>query len=154
MPDSSHDKIADAGQGKFYEASTASDLVSVLQDIFTDILTDPTSFAAPSLSVNAFNRLFHRNEVYFSLFEPSDRTRWSGNIKKYEICDGSPPENEGDPTCELGEVIDASDPQKPAIGSDGLIADNARSFWSTVDDGPFVQEGGAGANTPNLPEGS
>ncbi|HAC35485.1 MAG TPA: hypothetical protein DCF45_13300, partial [Gammaproteobacteria bacterium] len=91
-------------------------------------------------TVNAFNKLFHRNEVYFSLFEPSNTLRWDGNIKKYRICDGTG-------GCTLGEVIDAGG--APAVGSDGVISPTARSIWSTTQDGPTIRLGGAGQQMPD-----
>jgi type IV pilus assembly protein PilY1 len=78
--------MATLGDGKFYEANTSNELANVFKAIITDILARTTSFATPSLSVNAFNRLFHRNEVYFSLFKPNARALWSGNTKKYKLC--------------------------------------------------------------------
>ncbi|MCP5152286.1 MAG: VWA domain-containing protein [Chromatiales bacterium] len=137
--------VATAGGGRFYEASTADELVNVFQAIIAEALSRTTSFATPSLSVNAFNKLFHRNEVYFSLFKPEPQSRWVGNVKKYQLC--SDP-NTG---CELGEILDSTAPPdgpKPAIGDDNRIADTARSFWSDVTDGTEILEGGAGNEVP------
>ncbi|MDF1819076.1 MAG: PilC/PilY family type IV pilus protein [Immundisolibacteraceae bacterium] len=131
--------LATAGRGQFKTADTASELSDQLLAIFTDIFSDPTSFAAPALQVNAFNKLQHRNEVYFSLFEPAKETRWDGNVKKYKVCDGN--------GCTLGEVLDATD--AAAINSSGVIADSAQSFWSSVVDGPTIEAGGAGAVVPD-----
>jgi type IV pilus assembly protein PilY1 len=131
--------LASAGGGQFKTADTASELSDQLLAIFTDIFSDPTSFAAPALQVNAFNKLQHRNEVYFSLFEPAKETRWDGNVKKYKVCDGN--------GCTLGEILDSTD--SAAINSNGVIADSAQSFWSSVVDGPTIEAGGAGAVVPD-----
>ena len=117
----------------------------MFRTIFADILSQTTSFATPSLSVNAFNKLFHRNEVYFSLFKPSDEVRWAGNVKKYQLCDDT------STGCTLGEVMDARTPPDgpvAAIGSDQRIKDSALSFWSDVVDGSEILVGGAGNETP------
>ena len=136
--------MASLGGGKFYEASTSNELANVFKAIITDILARTTSFATPSLSVNAFNRLFHRNEVYFSLFKPNARARWSGNTKKYQLCESA---SNG---CVLGEILDANG--VPAIGSDNRILDLAESFWSGTIDGNEVEVGGSGNEIP--PHGS
>ncbi len=133
--------VADRGDGRFYTATNAADLADVFQQILVDILSRPTSFATPSLSVNAFNKLFNRNEVYFSLFEPSSATRWPGNVKKYNVCDLI--EFTG---CTLGEILDASGTS--AIGVDSRIRDSATSVWSNSTDGIEVTEGGAADEVP------
>jgi type IV pilus assembly protein PilY1 len=132
--------MANLGGGRFYEASTSNELANVFRAIITDILARTTSFATPSLSVNSFNRLFHRNDVYFSLFKPNARARWTGNTKKYQLCESA---SDG---CVLGEILDAND--APAIGSDNRILDLAESFWSGVIDGNEVEVGGAGNEIP------
>jgi type IV pilus assembly protein PilY1 len=132
--------MAALGGGKFYEASTSNELANVFKAIITDILARTTSFATPSLSVNAFNRLFHRNEVYFSLFKPDARALWAGNTKKYQLCESTAN------GCVLGEILDANG--APAIGSDNRILDLAESFWSGIADGNEVEVGGAGNMIP------
>ncbi|MGI9334980.1 MAG: VWA domain-containing protein, partial [Gammaproteobacteria bacterium] len=135
--------LATDGGGKYFEAKDATELTKSFETIFADILKRTTSFAAPSLSVNAFNRLFHRNEVYFSLFKPDGLTRWNGNVKKYQICESA---TNG---CTVGEIMDAHDPPVAAIGSDDRILDSALSIWSESEDGSSVIEGGAGGELFN-----
>ena len=135
--------MATLGGGKFYEASTSTELANVFKAIITDILARTTSFATPSLSVNAFNRLFHRNDVYFSLFKPNARALWTGNTKKYQLCESA---SSG---CVLGEILDAKG--VPAIGPDNRILDLAESFWGGIADGNEVEVGGAGNEiSPNV----
>ncbi|MEE9337105.1 MAG: PilC/PilY family type IV pilus protein [Methylococcaceae bacterium] len=134
--------LATAGGGGFHEASSSTDLVDAFQTIIGDILSHPTSFAAPSLSVNAFNRLYNNNEVYFSLFLPTNKQKWAGNLKKYKVCEG----NDGD-SCERGEIIDAND--SSAIGANHVIKNSAQSLWSSITDGVDVSQGGAGENIPD-----
>ena len=132
--------MATLGGGKFYQANTSNELANVFKAIITDILARTTSFATPSLSVNAFNRLFHRNDVYFSLFKPNARALWAGNTKKYQLCQSTAN------GCVLGEILDANG--VPAIGSDNRILDLAESFWSGIADGNEVEVGGAGNEIP------
>jgi len=133
--------VAQRGDGEFFTASNAADLAEVFEQILVDILSRPTSFATPSLSVNAFNKLFNRNEVYFSLFEPSTAKAWPGNVKKYNVCDLD--EFTG---CTLGEILDADG--DAAIGVDSRIRDDATSVWSDEVDGVDVKKGGAANEIP------
>jgi type IV pilus assembly protein PilY1 len=124
---------AKAGGGNFYEAADSADLLEIFRTIISSAMTESTSFAAPSLSVNTFNRMYHRNEVYFSLFKPTHNQRWDGNVKKYTVCTTG--------NCKVGDIL----------GSNGLsavagkyISESARSFWSSETDGADVLLGGAG----------
>lgn len=137
---------ANNGHGKSYTANDSAGLSTALQSAFVDIQTTTSSFAAPTLSVNAFNKLFNRNEVYFALFKPSSTTRWDGNVKKFTLCDT------GDTGCTYGEIIDQN--KKPAIDPVTLrVKDEACSIWTltcsgTTGDGGTVTAGGAGAMIP------
>ncbi len=136
--------VAAAGGGSFNTADTAEELADVFETILSEILARSTSFTAPAVSVNAFNKLYHDNDVYFSLFLPARSTRWNGNLKKYMICEG----NEGD-TCTRGEILDASTPAMAALGANNTFVPESRSYWSLTADGGEVQVGGAGENIPS-----
>jgi type IV pilus assembly protein PilY1 len=130
--------LAEAGNGEFFEASTSDDLVNVFTEILTDVKSDPTSFVAPSLATNAFNRLLSRDEVYFGLFTPDLNTRWLGNLKKYKVCIDSTT------GCSLGAILDATDTD--AINSStNKFSTTAQSIWSDAVDGLTTTSGGAGA---------
>ena len=139
--------LAKESGGQFRTATTAADLTETFKSFFLDILNRSTSYAAPSVSVNTFNKLYHRNDVYLSLFEPSDRISWVGNLKKYQLrtdptrCPGGVFTKE----CSLGEILDRDGVE--AIGPDGRIKDGISSFWSSGD-GNEIQEGGAGRAGP------
>ena len=135
--------LATAGGGTSHTASTASELTTVFEDIINTALKLPTSFVSPSLSVNAFNKLFNSDDVYFSLFTPDTTVAWAGNIKKFKLCT----DPVGPPTCTYGEIIDSN--KVPAIsGSTSKIISTAQSYWSSTADGPEVKIGGAGENIP------
>ena len=134
------EQIAKVGGGGFYEAGSTAELRETFNKIASDILERTASFATPSLSVNSFNRLFHLDEVYFSLFEPRPKIAWDGNIKKYRLC--TDPDACGD-----GNILDADG--DPALGADARIHADAQSFWldpesSHRPDGANVLHGGAG----------
>lgn len=134
-------QLATGGGGNFYTADTADSLLGVFDEIFAEILSVPRSFAAPSISANAFNRLFSRDEAYFGLFLPESDNRWSGNVKKYKLCVDTTLGGAG--TCVLGDILDANNTS--AITGDPAQFDaNAQSLWSSAPDGLRVEEGGAG----------
>jgi type IV pilus assembly protein PilY1 len=138
-------KTADAGHGKYYETTDADTLATALQSTLTDIQTTSTSFAAPSLSVNAFNKLYNRDEIYFALFKPSTSVHWEGNIKKLHLCNTQDMVDHG---CTYGEIIDANG--AAAIDAANLrIKDTSVSYWNSVADGGTVTEGGAGLSIKN-----
>lgn len=139
--------IAREGGGEFRDAKSADELATVFKEFFSKIVKRTTSLAAPSLTVNAFNRLFSRDEVYFSVFQPDRQVRWRGNLKKYRLCTSD--DAIGDPpACDLGEVIDADG--DPAVGVDNQILIDAKSIWSTENDGREILKGGAGAIIPDF----
>ena len=130
--------LASSGGGFYKTANDANDVIAAFNSILNEVLKNPTSFVSPSLSVNAFNRLYNRDEVYFTLFSPQLSVGWPGNLKKYKLCAAS--------TCTYGEVMDASSPPVSAIDSaTSKIKTTATSYWSNPGDGPEVQVGGAGA---------
>lgn len=139
--------VAEAGEGTFNEAVTASDLVAVFTDILSEVKSDPTSFVAPSLATNAFNRLLSRDEVYFGLFTPSYNQSWQGNVKKYSICVNSGGDDEDITTtgdnCTLGNILDQNDAE--AIDTtDNKFKNTATSVWSDLVDGRATVKGGSG----------
>ena len=134
--------VARVGGGDVYDAQNAGDLVSVFENILTDVKNDPTSFVAPALSTNAFNRLLSRNEVYFGLFTPSLARAWHGNVKKYGICID---DTKG---CTLAGIIDGN--KLDAIdATTNKFKDTSKDFWSNspgsqTTDGQKTELGGAG----------
>lgn len=123
---------AQKGGGKYYTADAYSELEDALTSLFTQIIAGTSLFTAPAVSVNAFNRLNHLNQVYFALFQPTDGAVWPGNVKRYKI----------DP--DSGDLVDANDTTAidPATGQ---FKDTARSFWTEAgtSDGNDVKVGGA-----------
>jgi len=133
-------RTAGVGGGKYLTADNPSSLASKLQAVIYSITTTTSSFAAPSLSVNAFNKLYNRDEIYFSLFKPELYQRWSGNIKKFKLCTLV---QANASTCEYGEVIDKNN--NPAIDiTTSRLKDSSVSYWNSITDGGDVETGGAG----------
>ncbi len=129
--------VAAAGGGQYREATQAADLVEEIEQILTAVLKTNSSFVAPVAAINQFNRLNHRNEIYFALFRPDETPGWPGNLKKYRL-------RESD-----NAVVDDSDPPILAVNPDtGFFTDNAKSYWSSSVDGKEVDQGGAEENLP------
>jgi type IV pilus assembly protein PilY1 len=133
--------IANLGGGEFNAASSAADLINIFTEFLAEVRNVPTSFVAPSLATNAFNRLLSRDEIYFGLFTPENDIRWPGNAKKFNIC------VDLDGPCSgltLGRILDATD--VPAIDlTDFRFFDTSQSHWSSLQDGGLTTVGGAGA---------
>jgi len=130
------DTAANAG-GVFYEASDTATLTTVLTNIVRSILDINTSFTAPAVSVNAFNRTQNLNDLYVTVFRPSETYAWDGNIKKYRL----------DPT---GVIVDVND--SPAVElTTGFFRTTSQSFWTTGVDGDSVVLGGAAHELPSAP---
>lgn len=123
--------VATHGGGIASYGDSADTLRVELTKIFDEISKSAASFTAPAVSVNAYNNLENLDQLYYSVFKPSDRATWYGNIKRYRVA-GS-------------EVIDAKN--DPAVDpTTGFFADNARSFWTLDDeapDGDNIIKGGA-----------
>jgi type IV pilus assembly protein PilY1 len=124
---------ANSGGGKYYTADDAIQLTTAFNQIISDILAVNTTFVAPAVPVNAFNRLTNRDELYFALFRPERFPAWSGNVKRYRLT-GSPP-----------IITDANG--DPAVDSKtGFFATGTTSFWTAAADAPDgekVEKGGA-----------
>ena len=127
--------IASAGGGSYFQASSSAQLVDVFQSILGDVLSVDTSFVAPGATVNQFNRLTHRSDIYFALFKPDQRPVWSGNLKRYEVA-----EKDGEI-----KIVDANGDE--AVDADsGFFKETSESHWLPANaevDGNQVAKGGA-----------
>jgi type IV pilus assembly protein PilY1 len=123
---------ADRGNGKYYTAENAEELTDAFKKIIDDVVKKNVSFTAPTVSVNTFNRLTHRSELYFALFQPSNTAHWDGNLKRYKLAD-----LDGVSTILDAEGRPAVDPVTDAF------ADGTRSFWTLGGpDGSDTTKGG------------
>jgi type IV pilus assembly protein PilY1 len=127
-------KVATAGGGKAYTQSDAAGLKSTLEEIISQVQdAADTTFVAPAVSVNAFNRSQTFNELYVSVFAPSKKLHWPGNLKKYRI---------------LNRDIYGTSASAAAVDpTTGFFAKGSQSLNSTGGaDGPLAKVGGAAAN--------
>ncbi len=129
---------ASNGGGSYYTADDTAGLTNAFTSIITDILAINTTFTAPAVSVNAFNRSYHNEELYYALFRPNARPKWTGNIKRYKFWDGG---TSGDPVAvrDVNNAI-AVDPNT------GFTYASSKSWWTLAADAPdgdLVGKGGA-----------
>ena len=131
------ERAAETGGGQYFTAGDSLQLQTAFQQILVSILTESSTFVAPAVSVNSFNELQHRNELYYATFKPDSSPRWNGNIKKYRISNG--------------KLVDANNNQAVDEAT-GFFLDSAQSFWSDTTDGATVTSGGfAGEIDTNRP---
>lgn len=74
------------GQGVGVSANNERRLECALQSV-TEPVKDNATFTAavPGVGINQANRFTHMDELYFSVFKPSDKPFWYGNLKKYRL---------------------------------------------------------------------
>jgi type IV pilus assembly protein PilY1 len=129
-------EAAQRGGGRYYTADDTATLASALTSIVTTILSQDTTFTAPTVAVNSYNRTQNLSDLFVSVFKPSGRVHWPGNLKKYRI------------RASDAEIVDAAG--APAVDPvTGFFHTTARSYWSAGVDGQDVEAGGAANLIPD-----
>ncbi len=122
-------EVAQRGGGRYYSAADTAELTEAFTDIISKILEQTTTFTAPTVAVNAFNRTQNLNFLYMSVFKPATSYRWLGNIKKYRLTQD-------------GEIRDVNG-NAAVDPNTGFFDDGAQSYWSDTADGADAELGGA-----------
>lgn len=118
-------RLADEGDGEFYLAENPEELNLALTAAIQDITDSSQNFS--ELSVDVDKATFsHNDRAYYSLFSPSKRRAWQGNLKGYFI-----------------EPTGLVDINGVAATLDNEFVPTAQSFWSEAADGSTVSSGGA-----------
>lgn len=118
------------GKGIYANVQNYEQLKISLRDIFDSIAKTSSTFTAPAVSVNAFNNLEHLDQLYYSVFKPTDSAGWSGNVKRYRL------------TSE-GTVVDKKDAEA-VDPKTGFFKESSHSIWTLGSaDGNEVRSGGA-----------
>lgn len=131
---------AEAGGAKYYRANNATELTEVFNKIIAEILSVNTTFSSPAVSINAFNRTTHRNDLYFTLFKPAIGPHWDGNLKRFKLVfdeHGVPAINDYKDTAAINATT-------------GFFDSEAHSWWTDTagaPDGGEVALGGAAAHS-------
>jgi len=121
--------IAKAGNGEFFPAKNAAELNDAFASVLTAISGEAETFAPISLDVDN-SSASTGNKIFLSLFQPSSRRSWVGNLKGYFL---------GPNGLEDVNGVEATEISVSNI----KIRDTAQSFWSTSPDGAAVNAGGA-----------
>jgi len=148
--------MATVSNGQYYDVSSTANsgqqIAKALTDIFSEIQSVNSVFAAVSLPVSVNTQGTYRNQVYIGMFRPDATAvpRWAGNMKQYKLgfING---------ILKLQDADSAS-----AINSDtGFITECARSFWTptTADTyWSFSPSGGCitkpNSDSSNYPDGN
>jgi len=120
------------GTPAFYVVNDVDGLTNAFVEIIGDIDAQSHSFVAPAVSVDSFNRVANRDDIYFTMFVPSGAPHWAGNVKKYRVGTAS------DGTV---QILDADG--NPAVDpATGTFFPTARSIWSAEVDGDDALKGG------------
>ena len=122
------------GGGFYRSADSAAELSSAFSDIIGNAETVSQSFTAvvPGVTVNPANRFTFLDDIYFSVFKPTDKKLWYGNLKKYSLEDFLD-----------GDVVN---------NVTGFFKDTARSDWLALgepDDGGDIYLGGSAGEIPS-----
>jgi hypothetical protein len=115
-------------------------LIDTLNNIFKSILSVSTTFVAPSVPVNVFNRTQIVNDVFLALFEADENGYpvWNGNLKKLRIGENA---ITGD-----SELQDANGIN--AIDIDGRVKREAVTFWTDTSSLPSPSDDEVLASLP------
>lgn len=123
--------MANVSGGKYFSISSSTGTAEVsnaLQQIFSEIQSVNSVFAAVSLPVSVNTQGTYLNQVYIGMFRPDGNAspRWAGNLKQYKL---------GFIGNEL-QLLDAEN--KSAINNNtGFITECARSFWTPTSDDTY-----------------
>jgi type IV pilus assembly protein PilY1 len=122
-------RTAAKGGGEYFTAENYSELKEAFDQIMSNIVEKNACYVAPVVPISRMNRVYAGDKIYLGFFKPQQSGRWIGNIKRYALRND-------------GTLLDVQN--QPVTTSDGLIKDNAQSWWTTLGyDGPAVEKGGA-----------
>lgn len=125
-------RAAIRGGGQYYQASDPIALTQAFTDILSQVSDVPGNFTAASLSLGQFNRSALDDDIFFTMFQPSDKQSWEGNFKKYQIA--------FDPV--TGPEIQDRNGSAAINTATGQLKASAASFWHGDVDGNDPLRGG------------
>jgi len=119
---------ASKGGGQYYKADDPTKLGSSLQKALSSILEVSSSFTAPSVATNSFDRTETQDSAYYGMFIPESGAKWKGNLKKLKLVDNVQVDKNGD----------------SAIDAQGNMLASAVTYWNNTaqPDGNDVEAGG------------
>jgi len=139
------ERTAQHGKGRYFYCHNAQEFIIAMQKIIDEILAKTTSYVAPVVPISQMEKTSAGDRMYIAMFQPTRKSFWWGNIKKYGIATVETVKN-GE-TIEVGEILDKNG--DPAINSEYKISGDAKSYWDCGTcypgkDGDKVYLGGVG----------
>lgn len=112
------ESLATAGKGTSNFTSDPNELVKMIRGIVGTVADKARSFSSPSYSADPDSLLLHGNDVYLPMFQPTNSSVWSGNLKKFTLLNG--------------KLVDKNN--APATNAKGNIIKHAKDLWSLATD--------------------
>ena len=119
-----------AAGAEAYQANDLPQLEGAFNSVLGGVVDTNTTFTAPTVAVNAFNRTQTLSDLYVAVFQPDTKVHWPGNLKKYTI--------------DEGVILDRN--EQEAVDADtGFFKSGAHDLWATSSTGDAfdVSKGGA-----------
>jgi type IV pilus assembly protein PilY1 len=116
--------MANQGDGQYFETTDYSELVTALQNIFSEVRSVNSVFAAVTLPVSVNTQGAYLNQVFIGMFRPDadGLPRWLGNLKQYKL--GK------DPSSGKFGLVDADGIAATSSTGSEFVQTCARSFWT------------------------
>lgn len=93
------------------------------------------TFVAPASTVDLSSRLQNKDDIYYSLFEPSEQNRWQGNLKRYKLQFQNGELKVVNGTCTTTNCT-------VAVDANNKFTNSSESAWSSSD-GRDIKKGGS-----------
>lgn len=119
-------RTAVAGGGLFYASNNAEELATAITSAVTDIIGKSQSFTAATVPAT---RTADGGNIYTSLFEPSEKAYWKGQLKLFQMTSD-------------GDILDSNgacallNPTPPGECKGGQVAPAAVPFWDAGEEIP------------------
>jgi len=123
------EKVALKGKGDFFNADSPEALKNAFDSILSDLLTTSQSFSPLAVDVDR-SSFSHENRLFYSMFEPSAKSSWGGNLKGFFLGENG--------------LMDINNAEATEVTA-GVrqMSRESQSFWSVEADGDRVTAGGA-----------
>ena len=117
--------IAKYGGGKYFAATTYSDISQSILKILNEVQAVNSVFASSSLPVSVNAQGTYLNQIYMGMFRPDANglPRWVGNLKQYQFGFNQ--------TTKALSLVDSLGQDAISGAGTGFISPNAVSFWTT-----------------------
>ncbi|HKQ81512.1 MAG TPA: PilC/PilY family type IV pilus protein, partial [Steroidobacteraceae bacterium] len=134
---------ANAGGGTAEIAADAAELATAFERTIGAVLDSSSTFTSPSVAVNSFNKTQVLEDLYVSMFEPTQNKHWPGNVKKFKFRDNK--------IVGRGSTMTSVDTVSAVDPATGFFTRNTKDFWHKIADGGLGNDTTAGGATNSIP---